>query len=99
VVIVSGWPTGPGLILGRILAQIVDEAAFVYREGTGTADDINAGVRLGLNYPRGPHAWGAAIRWSGVCDTLDGIWEERREERLRVAPALIAPAAGEPIGG
>jgi 3-hydroxybutyryl-CoA dehydrogenase len=89
---------GPGLVLDRVLAQIVNEAMFAFGEGLATAEDIDAGVVLGLNYPRGSLTWGAELGWSEVLDTLDGIWQERREERYRPAPALIAAAAGEPIG-
>jgi 3-hydroxybutyryl-CoA dehydrogenase len=89
----------PGLILGRLLAQVVNEAAFAYGEGLGTAQDIDTGVSIGLNYPRGPLAWGSEMGWDTVVDTLNGVWNERHEERYRVAPALIAAAAGEPLGG
>jgi 3-hydroxybutyryl-CoA dehydrogenase len=83
----------PGLVLERILAQIINEAAFALGEGVGTADDIDAGVTLGLNYPRGPIAWAELSGWERVRQTLDGIWQERREERYRPAPALIGEAA------
>jgi 3-hydroxybutyryl-CoA dehydrogenase len=84
---------GPGLVLERMLAQIVNEAAFALGEGVGTADDIDTGMTLGLNYPRGPIAWAQLLGWDRVRQTLDGIWTERREERYRPAPALIAAAA------
>ena len=83
----------PGLVLGRMLAQIINESAFALGEGVGTADDIDTGVTLGLNYPRGPIAWAQLLGWDCVRQTLDGIWQERREERYRPAPALIAEAA------
>ncbi len=31
----SGWATGPGLVLGRIVCQLVNEAAFAIGEGVG----------------------------------------------------------------
>jgi len=87
---------GPGLVLGRVLAQVINEAAFAYGEGLASVADIDAGVVLGLNYPRGPLAWGAQIGWDAVLATLEGLWQERREERYRPAPALSAAAAGAP---
>jgi 3-hydroxybutyryl-CoA dehydrogenase len=45
-------------------------------------------MTLGLNHPRGPVAWGGAIGWDAVLATIDGLWEERREERYRAAPLL-----------
>ena len=43
----------PGLVLGRIVCQLVNEAAFAIGEGVGSADDVDAGLTLGLNHPRG----------------------------------------------
>ena len=47
----------PGLVLGRIVCQLVNEAAFALREGVGSAEDVDAGMTLGLNHPRGPLRW------------------------------------------
>jgi 3-hydroxybutyryl-CoA dehydrogenase len=87
----------PGLVFDRVLAQIVNEAAFAIGEGLASAQDIDTGLTLGLNYPRGAISWGGAVGWQDILGTLDGIWNERREERYRPAPALIAAAAGEPM--
>jgi 3-hydroxybutyryl-CoA dehydrogenase len=78
----------PGLILGRIVSQVVNEAMFAVGEGIGTAADINTGVTLGLNYPRGALAWGDAIGLDQVLASVDGLWNERHEDRYRAAPAL-----------
>jgi 3-hydroxybutyryl-CoA dehydrogenase len=79
---------GPGLIMRRLLAQIVNEACFAVGEGIGSPADVDAGVTLGLNYPQGPMAWGAALGFDSVLATLDALWDERREERFRPAPLL-----------
>lgn len=78
----------PGLVLGRIVAQLVNEAAFALRAGVGSAEDIDAGMLLGLNYPHGPLHWADAIGLDHVLLILDGLWEEYREERYRAAPLL-----------
>jgi 3-hydroxybutyryl-CoA dehydrogenase len=78
----------PGLVLGRIVCQLVNEAWFAAGEGVGSPEDVDAGLTLGLNHPRGPVEWGAAIGSEHVLAVLDGLWEERREERYRVAPLL-----------
>ena len=51
----------PGLVLGRIVCQLVNEAAFAIGEGVGSADDVDTGLTLGLSHPRGPVAWSEAI--------------------------------------
>jgi 3-hydroxybutyryl-CoA dehydrogenase len=78
----------PGLVLGRIAAQLVNEAAFAIGEGVGSADDVDTGLELGLSHPRGPVAWSEAIGLAHVLAILDGLWAERREERYRAAPLL-----------
>ena len=44
----------PGFIVNRILMPFLAEAMRAYEEGLGTADDIDAGARVGLNHPMGP---------------------------------------------
>ena len=86
----------PGLVLGRIVCQLVNEALFAVGEGVGTAADVDAGLTLGLNHPRGPLGWGEAIGLDHVAAVLDGLWAERREERYRPAPLLVRAAAATP---
>jgi 3-hydroxybutyryl-CoA dehydrogenase len=86
---VTEWvEDAPGLVLGRIVCQLVNEAAFAIAEGVGSAEDVEAGLTLGLSHPRGPVAWSEAIGVDHVLAVLDGLWEERREERYRPAPLL-----------
>jgi len=86
----------PGLVLGRIVCQLVNEAAFALQAGVGSADDLDTAMRLGFNYPRGPLEWGEAIDLSRVLEVLDGLWAERHEEAYRACPLLRrAVAAGE----
>jgi 3-hydroxybutyryl-CoA dehydrogenase len=44
----------PGFIVNRILMPLLAEAMRTYEEGTGAADDIDTGARVGLNHPMGP---------------------------------------------
>jgi len=78
----------PGLVLGRIVCQVVNEAAFALGEGGGSAEDIDTGMLLGLNYPHGILHWADAIGLDHVTAVLDALIQERGEERYRVAPAL-----------
>jgi 3-hydroxybutyryl-CoA dehydrogenase len=79
----------PGLVLGRIVTQLVNEALFAVGEGVGSPDDVDAGLELGLNHPRGAIAWGRTIGFDHVLAAIEGIWSERREERYRPAPLLV----------
>lgn len=78
----------PGLILGRMICQVVNEAAFALGEGLGSAEDVDAGMKHGLNYPRGILAWADAIGLDHVLAVLDALFLERGEERYRAAPLL-----------
>jgi 3-hydroxybutyryl-CoA dehydrogenase len=82
----------PGLVLGRIVCQLINEACFAVGEGVGTQQDVDAGLTLGLNHPRGPFEWLDAIGVEHVCSVLDALWHERREERYRIAPSLLRRA-------
>jgi len=83
----------PGLVLGRVVCQLVNEAAFAIGEGVGVAADVDRGLELGLNHPRGPVAWSRLLGVDRVVATLDGLWEHYREERYRTAPLLRRAAA------
>jgi 3-hydroxybutyryl-CoA dehydrogenase len=44
----------PGFIVNRVLMPLLVEAMRVYEDGTGTAEDIDTGAKVGLNHPMGP---------------------------------------------
>jgi 3-hydroxybutyryl-CoA dehydrogenase len=92
----------PGLVLGRIVCQLVNEAAFAVGEGVGTIDDVDDGVVLGLNHPRGIVAWADEIGLDHVVAVLDALHDEYGEERYRVAPLLrrllLSDRLGRPTG-
>jgi len=77
-----------GGVLERILCQVINECAFALGEGVGSAQDIDTGMTLGLNYPRGPLAWADEIGLDHVLAVLDGLCDAYREERYRPAPVL-----------
>jgi 3-hydroxybutyryl-CoA dehydrogenase len=78
----------PGLVLGRIVCQIVNEAHFAVGQGVATAEDVDVAMRLGFNWPRGPFEWAEAIGPARVVRVLDGLRSELGAERYRVAPLL-----------
>jgi 3-hydroxybutyryl-CoA dehydrogenase len=78
----------PGLVLGRILGQLVNEAHFTVAQGVATAEDCDTAMRLGFNWPRGPFEWSRAIGPARVVRTLDSLHRQLGEERYRVAPSL-----------
>jgi 3-hydroxybutyryl-CoA dehydrogenase len=78
----------PGLVLGRIVSQLVNEAAFALQAGIGSAADIDAGMELGVRHPRGPLGWGDVIGLRQVIGVLDALHDETGDDRYLVAPIL-----------
>jgi 3-hydroxybutyryl-CoA dehydrogenase len=89
----------PGLVLGRIVCQVINESAFALGEGVGGAADIDTGMVLGLSHPRGPLEWADAIGLEHVLTVLTALSDEYREERYRPAPALRQLANAGRLGG
>lgn len=85
------------VVLGRIGAQIANEAAFALGDGVASANDIDTAMRLGFNWPIGPLKWADRL---GVARAV-GILDELRElhgDGYRAAPLLRrAAASGEQL--
>ncbi|MCC2545776.1 3-hydroxyacyl-CoA dehydrogenase [Hymenobacter sp. BT175] len=77
-----------GLVTPRVIGMIINEACFTLQEGTASIRDIDLGMQLGTNYPRGPFAWANAIGVARVYETLAAVYEDTRDERYKVCPLL-----------
>ena len=77
----------PGGVLPRAICQLVNEAHFSLGEGVAGAEDIDAGLVLGLNHPRGPLAWGELLGLDNVRAVLDAL-RDVHGDAYRMAPAL-----------
>ena len=79
---------GAGGVVMRILTMLFNEAAEVIREGVATAQDIDTGMKLGTNYPRGLVEWmdnlGIPVVWSTLC----ALSREFGDDRYRPSPLL-----------
>ena len=78
----------PGQVLMRILACLINEAAFALEEGVAAIAAIDTALRLGMRHPLGPGEWSARLGLDRVVTTLDGLHAYYGEERYRVAPRL-----------
>ena len=87
----------PGLVLGRILSCLINEAAFLIGERHAAPADVDLGLTLGANHPRGLVAWSRALGLRHAAGILDALRRESGEERYRTAPLLRRRLAlGEP---
>jgi 3-hydroxybutyryl-CoA dehydrogenase len=79
-------------IQARILATIVNEAAYAVADGVATPAAIDTAMRLGTNWPEGPLAWGERIGLPSIVHTLDALQTVVPDGRYRVEPFLRALA-------
>jgi len=64
-------PDEPGLIAGRVVAMIINEAYFALGESVSSKPDIDVAMRLGTNYPYGPFEWAELIGPARVLELLN----------------------------
>jgi 3-hydroxybutyryl-CoA dehydrogenase len=77
-----------GMVSPRIIFMIINEAHYTLQEGTATAADIDASMKLGTNYPMGPFEWLGRAGIREVYETLDALYQDTREERYKICPLL-----------
>jgi len=78
----------PGFLVNRMLVPFLNEACFALEEGLGTAPDIDAGARLGLNHPLGPLELADLIGLDtvlAICEVLHG---DLGDDKYRPATTL-----------
>jgi 3-hydroxybutyryl-CoA dehydrogenase len=79
---------GVGMVMPRILCQIINEALFTVQNDVATPKEIDDAMKYGTNYPHGPIAWGEMIGFANVVAVLDALYHSHHEERYKVAPVL-----------
>ena len=78
----------PGFVVNRILCPMINEAIFVLQEGLATAEDIDAGMKLGCNHPIGPLALADLIGLDTMLSIMEVFHEGFGDTKYRPAPLL-----------
>ncbi|HHY2939120.1 TPA: 3-hydroxyacyl-CoA dehydrogenase PaaH [Enterobacter roggenkampii] len=78
----------PGLLIWRTLAMIANEALDALQKGVASEKDIDTAMRLGVNYPSGPIAWGERLGWQRLLTLLENLQRHYGEERYRPCSLL-----------
>ena len=78
----------PGFIVNRILIPLINEACFALQENLGTAEDIDTGIKLGLNHPMGPLALADLIGLDTCLAIADVLHKELGDDKYRAANVL-----------
>ncbi|MEC3995703.1 3-hydroxyacyl-CoA dehydrogenase [Actinacidiphila sp. DG2A-62] len=63
----------PGMVVARTVAMLVDLAVDAVAREVASPEDIDTAMRLGVNYPLGPLAWGEALSAPYVCALLENL--------------------------
>jgi 3-hydroxybutyryl-CoA dehydrogenase len=91
-----------GEIAVRILAMIMNEAAYAVGEGVASVSDVDIAMKLGTNYPKGPLKWADEIGLDLVFNILKSLDASLGDERYRPAPLLRqmvrSGATGDQVG-
>jgi 3-hydroxybutyryl-CoA dehydrogenase len=77
----------PGFIVNTILMTMINEAVFALYEGVGTANDIDAGMKLGTNQPMGPLALADLIGLD-TCLAILNVLHHGHGDKYRPCPLL-----------
>ncbi|HCM5632000.1 TPA: 3-hydroxyacyl-CoA dehydrogenase [Klebsiella pneumoniae] len=78
----------PGLLVWRTVAMLINEALDAVQKGVASPQDIDTAMRLGVNYPHGPLAWGERLGWRRVLQLLENLQHHYGEERYRPSSLL-----------
>jgi 3-hydroxybutyryl-CoA dehydrogenase len=78
----------PGFVVNRILIPLINEACFALQEGLASAEDIDTGVRLGLNHPMGPLTLADFVGLDTLLYIAELFHRELGEDKYRPAPLL-----------
>jgi 3-hydroxybutyryl-CoA dehydrogenase len=82
-----------GMVLPRILAQIINEAMIVSTQQLALPATIDTAMKLGADYPHGPIEWLGTITAPQVVAVLDALHHDTGDERYAAVPLLRKMAA------
>ncbi|MHC4815381.1 MAG: 3-hydroxyacyl-CoA dehydrogenase NAD-binding domain-containing protein [Planctomycetota bacterium] len=88
----------PGFIANRILAPMINEAAFCLMEGASTREGIDEIIKLGLNHPMGPLALADLIGLDVCVSILDVLKEGLGDDKYRACPLMRRMVAAGHLG-
>ena len=88
----------PGFIANRILMPMINEAIYAVMEGVGTAEAIDAVMKLGMNHPMGPLALADFIGLDVCLAIMNVLHEGLGDPKYRPCPLLRRMVAAGHLG-
>lgn len=88
----------PGFVVNRILVPMINESIFVLQEGIASAEEIDAGMRLGCNHPIGPLALADLIGLDTLLAVMKVFYDGFNDPKYRPATLLKEMVAAGRLG-
>jgi 3-hydroxybutyryl-CoA dehydrogenase len=88
----------PGFIANRILMPMINEAIYALMEGVGTAEAIDAVMKLGMNHPMGPLTLADFIGLDVCLAILNVLHDGLGDPKYRPCPLLRRMVAAGLLG-
>ncbi len=83
-----GVKNSAGFVVNRILCPMINEAVFALQEGLASAEEIDAGMRLGCNHPIGPLALCDLVGLDVQLAVMEVLYSNFNDSKYRPAPLL-----------
>lgn len=83
----------PGLYVLRTIAMLVNEGCEVVLHQIATENDVDAAMKFGVNYPKGPFQWAHELGYNIILETLQNLYRIYGEERYRPNLYLLKKVA------
>lgn len=82
----------PGLYVLRTIAMLINEGCEAVLHNIASEADIDAAMKYGVNYPKGPFEWAQMLGYDTVLNTLNNLQRIYGEERYRASLYLVKKA-------